>query len=85
MFVEESMDSTNSYTTIPRHMRKTIFTLLAACGLALGAQADEGMWLMEQLAKKYPTLVSRGIQLKEYDLYNPNGTSLKDAVVSPLG
>ena len=40
------------------------------------------MWLMEQLAKKYPTLVSRGIQLKEYDLYNPNGTSLKDAVVS---
>ena len=76
------MDSTNSYTTIPRHMRKTIFTLLAACGLTLGAQADEGMWLMEQLAKKYPTLVSRGIQLKEYDLYNPNGTSLKDAVVS---
>jgi len=40
------------------------------------------MWLMEQLAGQYPTLVKRGLQLKEYDIYNPNGTSLKDAVVS---
>ena len=65
-------------------MRKPIFALLIA--LALGtasvARADEGMWLLEQLSKKYPELVKRGLSMKEYDLYNPNGTSLKDAVVS---
>ena len=64
-------------------MRKPIFALLIA--LALGtasvARADEGMWLLEQLSKKYPELVKRGLSMKEYDLYNPNGTSLKDAVV----
>ena len=39
------------------------------------------MWLLEQLSKKYPELVKRGLAMQEYDLYNPNGTSLKDAVV----
>ena len=63
-------------------MRKTIFAVLAAVSLWVTARADEGMWLMEQLAGQYPTLVKRGLQLKEYDIYNPNGTSLKDAVVS---
>ena len=51
-------------------MRKPIFALLIA--LALGtasvARADEGMWLLEQLSKKYPELVKRGLSMKEYDL-----------------
>lgn len=38
--------------------------------------------MLEQFSKKYPELVRRGLAMKEYDLYNPNGTSLKDAVVS---
>ena len=63
-------------------MRKTLFALLIALGVGSIARADEGMWLLEQLSKKYPELVKRGLSMKEYDLYNPNGTSLKDAVVS---
>jgi len=63
-------------------MRKTLLALLIALGVGSIARADEGMWLLEQLSKKYPELVKRGLLMKEYDLYNPNGTSLKDAVVS---
>ena len=63
-------------------MRKTLLALLIALGASSVARADEGMWLLEQLSKKYPELVKRGLSMKEYDLYNPNGTSLKDAVVS---
>ena len=63
-------------------MRKTLLALLIALGVGSAARADEGMWLLEQLSKKYPELVKRGLSMKEYDLYNPNGTSLKDAVVS---
>ena len=62
-------------------MRKTLLALLIALGVGSVARADEGMWLLEQLSKKYPELVKRGLSMKEYDLYNPNGTSLKDAVV----
>ena len=62
-------------------MRKSLFALLVALGVSTLARADEGMWLLEQLSKKYPGLVKRGLAMQEYDLYNPNGTSLKDAVV----
>ena len=62
-------------------MRKSLFALLVALGVSALARADEGMWLLEQLSKKYPELVKRGLSMQEYDLYNPNGTSLKDAVV----
>ena len=62
-------------------MRKFLFALLVALGVSALARADEGMWLLEQLSKKYPELVKRGLAMQEYDLYNPNGTSLKDAVV----
>ena len=62
-------------------MRKSLFALLVALGVSALARADEGMWLLKQLSKKYPELVKRGLAMQEYDLYNPNGTSLKDAVV----
>ena len=62
-------------------MRKSLFARLVALGVSTLARADEGMWLLEQLSKKYPELVKRGLAMQEYDLYNPNGTSLKDAVV----
>ncbi len=65
-------------------MKKNFLILLTLC-FALSsvqtARADEGMWLLTQLAKKYKEMKERGLKLKEYDLYNPNGTSLKDAVV----
>ena len=56
-------------------MRKSLFALLVALGISALARADEGMWLLEQLSKKYPELVKRGLAMQEYDLYNPNGTS----------
>ena len=54
-------------------MRKTLLALLIALGVSSIARADEGMWLLEQLSKKYPELVKRGLSMKEYDLYIPNG------------
>lgn len=63
-------------------MKKTILTL--AVGLSLGlsqAFADEGMWLMQQLSSQYKQMQERGLKLSEYDIYNPNGTALQDAVV----
>ena len=38
-------------------MRKTLLALLIALGIGSIARADEGMWLLEQLSKKYPELV----------------------------
>ena len=52
-------------------MRKSLFALLVALGVSTLARADEGMWLLEQLSKKYPELVKRGLAMQEYDLYNP--------------
>lgn len=45
------------------------------------AHADEGMWLMGQLSTQYPKMRERGLRLEQYDIYNEQGTSLKDAVV----
>lgn len=62
--------------------RKVAITLLGLSLLGVQkARADEGMWLMQQLGAKYPTLKDRGLKLSEQDLYNPEGKSLKDAVV----
>lgn len=64
-------------------MKKILLSLIWAATLLLGqsAHADEGMWLMQQLGNHYPKMKERGLKLQEYDLYNPNGNSLKDAVV----
>lgn len=65
-------------------IKHSIRTGLATLALTLGtttSQADEGMWLMQQLKAQYPTMQARGLKLAQYDIYNPNGTSLKDAVV----
>ncbi len=65
-------------------MKKNFLLLLTLCFTLSSVQiarADEGMWLLTQLAKKYKEMKKRGLKMKEYDLYNPNGTSLKDAVV----
>lgn len=63
-------------------MKKTFLCLVALVSMgATCLHADEGMWLMQQFKHKYPELKERGLRLAEYDVYNPNGTSLKDAVV----
>ncbi|SUB88916.1 Peptidase S46 [Porphyromonas macacae] len=55
--------------------------LVLSLGFVAGARADEGMWLLQQLAQKHADMQKRGLKLKQYDIYNPDGTSLKDAVV----
>ncbi len=59
------------------------FLTLLTCSLLLATQAlaDEGMWLMQQLKAQLPKMQARGLKLQDYDLYNEQGTSLRDAVV----
>ena len=54
--------------------------LLAA--LSLAAHADEGMWMLSRIdGKTAETMKQLGLQLGPQELYNPDGGSLKDAVV----
>lgn len=61
--------------------RKLLSLLLLFTFGGSQAYADEGMWLMQQLSGKYKELQARGLKLAQYDVYNPEGTSLQDAVV----
>ena len=46
------------------------------------AKADEGMWMLNNIdAKTAQVMKELGLQLTPQELYNPNGVSLKDAVV----
>ena len=48
----------------------------------MGAQADEGMWLLGRTDKKAMDVArSLGLQLTDAQLYGEDGTSLKDCVV----
>jgi len=61
---------------------KKIFLLLAVVILSLPAIADEGMWMLPLLKQqKYTDMQRLGLNLDAEDLYNPDGPSLKDAVV----
>lgn len=59
---------------------------LATVALQLGAssvKADEGMWLPMHLARlNYGDMQKAGLKLTPEQLYNINGSSLKDAIVS---
>lgn len=62
-------------------MKKTILLCLAAL-LSIPVMADEGMWLLPLLRQqKYVDMQALGLKLADTDIYNPDGTSLKDAVV----
>lgn len=62
---------------------KKLFVYLAACFLYIGTlTADEGMWMLHLLKQqKLPQMKAMGLQLDDVDIYNPDGPSLKDAVV----
>lgn len=64
-------------------MKKKILALLAfACCIGT-TRADEGMWMLSHVsAPSMKIMKDLGLQMSEKDLYNPDGTSLKDAVVS---
>ncbi len=62
-------------------MKKYFLTFLFSF-LLISAFADEGMWMLHLLKQqKLGDMQKLGLKLQDYDIYNPNGSSLKDAVV----
>ena len=62
--------------------KKIVATLFLMC-LALGAYADEGMWLPLLLKRLNQTdLQKEGLHLSPEEIYSINHSSLKDAIVS---
>ena len=48
----------------------------------LPLQADEGMWMLTDLKKQNEVVMRQlGLDLSVDEIYNPNGISLKDAVI----
>lgn len=61
---------------------KKIALLLVVVLFSLMARADEGMWMLHLLKQqKLSEMQKMGLQLEDYDIYNPDGSSIKDAVV----
>lgn len=63
-------------------MKRFFITALLALTLGFTAYADEGMWLLPYLQKiNYADMKAAGLKLDAKDIYNPDGKSLKDAIV----
>lgn len=61
-------------------MKKVTIVVLALM-LALGAKADEGMWLPSLISQRITDMQEKGFRLSAEDIYSVNQASLKDAVV----
>ena len=55
--------------------------LAAVLFITQTAFAKEGMWIPSLLNVVYSDMQSQGLQLTAEDLYDANGSSLKDAIV----
>ena len=62
-------------------MRKIIAFLVCITFLH-DVRADEGMWPLPMLHQRMERMQELGLKLHDYDIYNPDGSSIKDAVVS---
>ncbi len=63
-------------------MKNTLIALSAFLMLALGARADEGMWLLPLLQKMNSKAMENiGCRLTPEQIYDINNSSLKDAIV----
>ncbi|MCD8310657.1 MAG: S46 family peptidase, partial [Prevotellaceae bacterium] len=63
-------------------MKRTILTLLVFLFLFLKAYPDEGMWMLTDLQKQNElAMIELGLEIPVTQIYNPDGISLKDAVV----
>jgi len=60
---------------------KKIFLLLLCSLLIHNIRGDEGMWPLPLLIQRIAHMQELGLKLQEYDIYHPDSTSLKDAVV----
>jgi len=57
-------------------------TLLLLCSLICRIIiADEGMWPLPLLNQRLADMQELGLKLQDYDIYNPDSSSIKDAVV----
>ncbi len=62
---------------------KRLFTALAALLMVFQLSAHEGMWLPHLIKTlNYADMKANGLQLTADELYNADGSSLKDAIVS---
>lgn len=61
-------------------MKKVTIVVLALM-LAIGAKADEGMWLPSLISQRIANMQEKGFRLSAEDIYSVNQASLKDAVV----
>lgn len=62
-------------------MKKGLLILIVTV-LAFPLKADEGMWLLPLLKQqKFPEMQALGLKLQDYDIYSPDSSALKDAVV----
>ncbi|MFC4665380.1 S46 family peptidase [Falsiporphyromonas endometrii] len=62
-------------------MKKFFLMPVMLCLAIFTASADGGMWLMQQMQAKYQAMKAKGLELNALDLYNPDGSSIKDAVI----
>ncbi|WP_432712045.1 S46 family peptidase [Pedobacter sp.] len=64
-------------------MKKTVYLLLLVMtfSFAGSVKADEGMWIPMLIGKNYEQMKKQGFKLTAKDLYNANGSSMKDAIV----
>ena len=64
------------------NLKKAFLTAAAVLTLAVGARADEGMWLLPLLQKmNAQAMADLGCRLTPEQIYSINNTSLKDAIV----
>lgn len=67
-------------------MIKKIFLFSVFALQLVVARADEGMWLLTDLKKQNEVAMKElGLEIPLSDIYNPNGLSIKDAVVHFAG
>ncbi len=64
-------------------MKKNVYLLLLVMALSFtsSVKADEGMWIPMLIGKNIDQMKKQGFKLSAKDLYNANGSSLKDAIV----
>lgn len=63
-------------------MKRSLVCLFLSFMLFYPLSADEGMWMLHLLRQqKLAEMQQLGLKLDDVDIYNPDGSSLKDAVV----
>jgi len=63
-------------------MKKKFLLVILAIAFIAPVKADEGMWLLPLLRQqRLADMQALGLKLQDYDIYTPDSSSLKDAVV----